>query len=81
MAAHTVLRFYLDGREYTLHGDMSQEQMQDIVDAVEEKINKIREIAPHYSSVRVATLAALQLAELLLESRDENAALMQEAAH
>ncbi len=79
MAKNNYLRFRLDGVEYTLRGDMSQEKMEAIVKVVEDKIAAIRNQAPHYSQVRTATLAALQLSEELLELREEYAAFAGEA--
>lgn len=79
MADHSVMRFRLDGVDYTLRGDMSQERLREIIGLVEERINGIRAASPHYSAVRASTLAALQLAEALLDARDENAELLAEA--
>ena len=39
MAKNNYLRFRLDGVEYTLRGDMSQEKMEAIVKVVEDKIS------------------------------------------
>jgi len=79
MAATNFLRFRLDGVEYTLRSDKSQEQLERIVKAVEEKISEIREQAPHYSQCRTATLAALQLSEELLDVREEYGDFAKEA--
>ena len=79
MAKINYLRFRLDGVEYTLRGDMSQEKMEAIVKVVEDKISAIRAQAPHYSQGRTATLAALQLSEELLDIKEEYAAFAGEA--
>ena len=79
MMKDNVLRFRLDGMEYTLRGDMSQERMERIVKMVEGKIAEIRSVAPQYSAARAATLAALQLAETLVEVEEENEQVMAEA--
>lgn len=79
MAKNNYLHFRLDGVEYTLRGDMSQEKMEAIVKAVEDKISAIRELAPQYSQARTATLAALQLAEELQNIKEEYAAFAGEA--
>lgn len=71
MAEKNVIRFRLDGVDYTLKGEMSVERLEKIVHIVEEKIAEIRTVAPNYSAVRASTLAALQLAEELLDARDE----------
>jgi cell division protein ZapA (FtsZ GTPase activity inhibitor) len=79
MEAQNFLRFRMDSIDYTLRGDMSQERMELIVKKVEEKVNAIREQAPYYSQARVATLAALQISEELLELKSEYAAFAGEA--
>ena len=79
MTEKNVIRFRLDGVDYTLKGEMSVERLEKIVHIVEETIAEIRTVAPNYSAVRASTLAALQLAEELLDARDENAQVMAEA--
>lgn len=79
MTKQNVLRFKLDGVEYTLKGDMPRERMERIVQMVEEKIEQIRTISPHYSAVRASTLAALQLAEALVDAEEENEQVLAEA--
>ena len=74
-----VLRFKLDGAEYTLRGDMSVERLETVVKLVEQKVSGIREIMPNYTAVRVSTLAALQLAADLLDAREENELILAEA--
>lgn len=76
--ANEVYRFHLNGLDYTLRGDKSVADMEKIVAAVEEKIEVINKMAPGYSAMRAATLAAIQLSEELLEAKRENAALMAE---
>lgn len=79
MTKDTVLRFRLDGVDYTLRGDMSREKMEEVVRLVEVKIAAIRALSPQYSGVRAATLAALQLAEELAQAREENEQVFAEA--
>ena len=79
MAAQNFLRFRLDGVEYSMRGDKSREQMENIVKTVEEKITEIRAQAPYYSQARAATLAALQLSEELMDLQEEYAAFASEA--
>ena len=79
MARENNLRFRLDGTEYVLRGDKSVEQMQSIVDMVEQKVADIRRIAPAYSTTKTAMLAALQMAEDLVDARADYAALLSEA--
>lgn len=80
MASVNTLRFRLDGLEYVLRGEKSPEQLQLIVDQVCQKVDEIRQVAPNYSAVRASTLAALQLAEELLEVKEEARLLLEEAA-
>lgn len=79
MARENSIQFRLDGVDYMLRGDKSVEQLETIVSMVEQKISEIRRLAPRYSSMRASTLAALQLAEELLDAREEYGALLQEA--
>lgn len=74
-----VLRFQLNGAEYTLRGDMSVKRLETIVQLVEQKVVAIKELSPNYTAVRVATLAALQLAADLLDLREENEMMLAEA--
>ena len=80
MASENTLRFRLDGLEYALRGEKTPEQLQQIVDMVCRKVAEIREVAPNYSAVRTSTLAALQLAEELIDVREESRQLLEEAA-
>ena len=80
MPGDNILRFSLNGLEYALRGDKSPEQLQRIVDLVSEKVDRIKEVAPNYSAVRTSTLAALQLAEELLEAKEESSQMLEEAA-
>lgn len=79
MAEDNVLRFRMDGVEYALRGAMSEERLREIVRITEEKVCAIRQASPNYSAVKVSTLAALQLAEELLDAREEGAAVLAEA--
>ena len=80
MAQDTILRFRLDGVDYTLRGDKSPDEMMKIVQLVSDKVDVIRERMPNYSAVRASTLAALQLAEELIDAREETSILLNEAA-
>ena len=44
-----VYRFRLNGMDYQLRGDKTTEEMEEIVAAVDEKLQSIREAAPGYS--------------------------------
>lgn len=79
MAKENIVRFRLDGVDYTLKGEMSAERLEQIVRMVEDKVAEIRKVAPNYSAVRASTLAALHFAEALLDLQDENAQLLAEA--
>lgn len=79
MTRENSIQFRLDGMDYLLRGDKSPEQLAAIVRLVEQKVTDIRRQAPAYSGVRTSTLAALQLAEELLEAQEEYAALLREA--
>lgn len=80
MSSENTLHFRLGGLEYALRGDKSPEQLQRIVDMVSQKVEEINTVAPHYSAVRTSTLAALHLAEELLDAREEARQLLEEAA-
>lgn len=69
----------LDGVSYTLRGDASLPQLQQTVDAVQRKLVAIRRAAPHYSGQRVAMLAALQLAEELVQLQEEYLEMLEAA--
>ena len=79
MAKHNIYRFRLQGIDYTLCGDKSPEEMEQIVRLVGQKMERIQQLAPGYSTMRTATLAALQLAEELYDVQKENHALLSEA--
>lgn len=79
MAKHNIYRFRLQGIDYTLCGDKSPEEMEQIVRLVEQKMEQIQQLAPGYTAMRTATLAALQLAEELYDMRREYHALLSEA--
>ena len=79
MVRDNSIKFRLDGVDYVLRGDKSLQQLENIVRMVEQKISDIRRLAPNYSSMRASTLAALQLAEELMDAREEYAELLLEA--
>ncbi|MDO4581346.1 MAG: cell division protein ZapA [Bacillota bacterium] len=79
MAATNVLTVTLDGNEYTLRGDMSLLQLQRIADLTQARIAQIRAACPNYTAQRTAMLAALQLAEELLQVKEDYLQLLAEA--
>lgn len=79
MAEEASLRVELDGFHYNLISNTSVERLQEISELVANKIAKIREETPHYSTTRAAMLVALQLAEEMLNLQDEYLALLEEA--
>ena len=50
MAKHNIYRFRLQGIDYTLCGDKSPEEMEQIVRLVEQKMERIQQLAPGYST-------------------------------
>ncbi|MBO7667598.1 MAG: cell division protein ZapA [Firmicutes bacterium] len=80
MTSYNTVRFSLEGMEFTLRGDKSPEQLQRIADLVCQNAAQIKAVAPNYSPVRLATLTALNLAEELLDAREEVSQLLEEAA-
>lgn len=80
MTDQSTVRFRLEGLEYSLRGDKSPQQLQQIVDLVCQKVEELRRVAPHYSAVRISTLTALHLAEELMEAREEARLLLEEGA-
>jgi len=71
MAEESVVKVDLDGVAYTLRGISGEERLRQTAAIVERKIAAVRELCPHYSSVRATMLAALQIAEEMLALQDE----------
>ena len=79
MANNNIYRFRLSGVEYTLCGDKTPEEMELIVRIVEQKLDRIQQLTPGYSTIRTMTLAALQLAEELYDVRKDYSDMLSEA--
>lgn len=80
MTSYNTVRFSLEGMEFTLRGDKSPEQLQRIADLVCQNAAQIKAMTPNYPPVRLVTLTALNLAEELLDAREEISQLLEEAA-
>ncbi|MBQ6606951.1 MAG: cell division protein ZapA [Firmicutes bacterium] len=80
MTSYNTVRFSLEGMEFTLRGDKSPEQLQRIADLVCQNAAQIKAMTPNYPPVRLVTLTALNLAEELLDAREEVSQLLEEAA-
>lgn len=80
MTSYNTVRFSLEGMEFALRGDKSPEQLQRIADLVCQNAAQIKAMLPNYPPVRLVTLTALNLAEELLDAREEVSQLLEEAA-
>lgn len=80
MTSYNTVRFSLEGMEFTLRGDKSPEQLQRIADLVCQNAAQLKAMTPNYPPVRLVTLTALNLAEELLDAREEVNELLKEAA-
>ena len=80
MTSYNTVRFSLEGMEFTLRGDKSPEQLQRIADLVCQNAAQLKAMTPNYPPVRLVTLTALNLAEELLDAREEISQLLEEAA-
>ena len=80
MTSYNTVRFSLEEMEFTLRGDKSPEQLQRIADLVCQNAAQLKAMTPNYPPVRLVTLTALNLAEELLDAREEISQLLEEAA-
>ena len=79
MAKETILSVELDGQTYMLRGQVSEERLRQTADMVAQKIDTARARSPHYSPTRTAMLAALQIAEEMLDLQDEYMEMLEAA--
>jgi cell division protein ZapA len=66
------------GQTYTVKTDAEESHIQDVVRYVNEKIDEILKKTRTVSSLNVAVLAALNIADDLLKEREKRRALLQE---
>ncbi len=66
-----TLNVHILGQSYTLRGEKSPAEMQQVADYLNNVTQKLQKQFPQYSSSRIAILASLQFAEELLELRND----------
>ena len=71
MTKETILQVELDGQTYVLRGTGSKQRLKQIADIAAQKIAAVRKLCPQYSTTRTAMLAALQIAEQMLDLQEE----------
>jgi cell division protein ZapA len=79
MTKEAVLQVELDGLTYVLRGTGGEEKLRQSADMVAQKIAAARARSPHYSSTRTAMLAALQIAEEMLNLQEEYLEMLEAA--
>jgi len=79
MAKEAVLQVELDGLTYVLRGTGGEQRLRQTADLVAQKLAVARSISPHYSSTRIAMLAALQIAEEHLALQEEYREMLEAA--
>jgi cell division protein ZapA len=65
------------GQEYTIKGQESEEYIKDLADLVDEKMREIGSKNSHIPSIKVAVLAALNMADELKKIKHEYEWLLQ----
>jgi cell division protein ZapA len=79
MTKEAMLQVELDGLTYVLRGSGGEERLKQAVNMVEQKIDAARAHSPQYSSTRTAMLAALQIAEEMLDLQEEYLEMLEAA--
>jgi len=72
----TVLKVNIYGTEYPIRGDVDVEYIRRIAEYVDRKMREVDQNTTAKSSLKVAILAALNIADELFRERDEKAALV-----
>lgn len=70
----------IQGSNYTMVGEKTEKEILTIANYVNEEMEKLKQSAPNLSSLQVAILSSLNLADLLFECSDENESLLNQVA-
>ena len=79
MTKEAIVPVELDGLTYVLRGTGGEERLRQTAAMVAQKIAAARTHSPHYSPTRTAMLAALQIAEEMLELQEEYLEMLEAA--
>lgn len=66
---------YILGQKYTIRGDAPDEHIQELISAVNRKIQEVCENTPNITPVKAAILAAISIADELHRLRSEQESL------
>ncbi|MBN2089973.1 cell division protein ZapA [candidate division KSB1 bacterium] len=69
MSEYSVLKIKIYGTEYPIKGDSELEYIKQVAEYVDQKMREVNKIAPEVSTLKVAILAALNIADELFKER------------
>jgi len=69
MSEYSVLKVKIYGTEYPIKGDSELEYIKQVAEYVDNKMREVNKIAPEISTLKVAILAALNIADELFKER------------
>lgn len=69
MSEYSVLKVKIYGTEYPIKGDSELEYIKQVAEYVDQKMREVNKIAPEVSTLKVAILAALNIADELFKER------------
>jgi len=72
----TVLKVNIYGTEYPIRGEVDVEYIRRVAEYVDRKMREVDQSTAAKSSLKVAILAALNIADELFRERDERASLV-----
>lgn len=75
------IRVNIFGTEYPIRGDADPAYIKEVAEYVDRKMKEIAKNAPIHSSMKVAILAALNVADELFKERLEKEKLLSEMEH
>lgn len=76
MPEGTVLKVNIYGTEYPIRGEVDVEYIRRVAEYVDRKMREVDQSTAAKSSLKVAILAALNIADELFRERDEKAGLL-----
>lgn len=76
MPEGTVLKVNIYGTEYPIRGEVDVEYIRRVAEYVDRKMREVDQSTAAKSSLKVAILAALNIADELFRERDEKASLL-----
>ncbi|MCI0496016.1 cell division protein ZapA [candidate division KSB1 bacterium] len=69
MSEYSVLKVKIYGTEYPIKGDSELEYIKQVAEYVDLKMREVNKLAPEVSTLKVAILAALNIADELFKER------------